>query len=82
MVAAVAAALSAPALASLPGECLETCGVMPGPTRSLASSLVTVRASRVARSSEAMTQELRRLCRLFAERAQEGGEQTGLGRTW
>jgi alpha-ketoglutarate-dependent sulfate ester dioxygenase len=37
----------------------------------------TVRASRVARSSEARTQELRRLCPLFAERAQEGGKQTG-----
>jgi hypothetical protein len=47
-----------------------------------AESLVTVRASRVARSSEARTQELRRLCPLFAERAQEGGKQTGLGRTW
>ena len=47
-----------------------------------AESLVTVRGSHVARSSEARTQELRRLCPLFAERALEGGKQTGLGRTW
>jgi len=47
-----------------------------------AESLVTVRASRVARSSEARTQELQRLCPLFAERAQESGKQMGLGRTW
>jgi hypothetical protein len=47
-----------------------------------AESLVTPCASRGARSSEARTQELRRLCPLFAERAQEGDERTGLGRTW
>ena len=35
-----------------------------------------------ARSTEVRTQELRRLCPLFADRAQEGDEQTGLGRTW
>ena len=43
-----------------------------------AETLVTVRLSRVARSSEAKTQEqLLRLCPLFAERAQEGGKQKG-----
>jgi hypothetical protein len=47
-----------------------------------AESLMTARASRVAKSTEAGTQELRRLCRLFADRAQEGDKQTGLGRTW
>ena len=47
-----------------------------------AESLVTERASRVARSSEARTLELRRLCWFFADRAQEGDKQTGLGRTW
>jgi hypothetical protein len=31
--------------------------------------------------TEARTQDLRRLWPLFAERAQEGGKQTGLGRT-
>ena len=40
------------------------------------------RASCVARSTESGTRELRRLSPLFAERAQEGGKQTGLGRTW
>src|SRR5206468_798719 len=34
------------------------------------------------RPKPARTQELRRLCPLFAERAQEGGKQAGLGRTW
>jgi hypothetical protein len=34
------------------------------------------------RSSEAGTQELRWLCPSFADRAQEGDEKTGLGRTW
>jgi hypothetical protein len=42
-----------------------------------AESLLTERASHVARSSEARTQELRRLCWFFADRAQEGGKQTG-----
>jgi hypothetical protein len=37
--------------------------------------------TRHRRSSEAMTQELRRLCPLFANRAQERDKQTGLGRT-
>jgi hypothetical protein len=45
-------------------------------------SLVTARASRVARLSEARTQELRRPCPLFAERAQESDQQTALGGTW
>jgi hypothetical protein len=40
------------------------------------------RASCVARSTEARMRELRRLCPLFAERAQEGGKQTGLSRMW
>jgi hypothetical protein len=44
-------------------------------------SLVDERASCVARSTEARTQELRRLCLLFADRAQEGDKQTGLGWT-
>jgi hypothetical protein len=48
-----------------------------------ADSLVYERASCVAGSTEAGTRELRRLCPLFAERAQEGGgKQTGLSRTW
>ena len=33
-------------------------------------------------STEVGMRELRRLCPLFAERAQEGGNQTGLSRTW
>jgi hypothetical protein len=44
--------------------------------------LVTARASRVARSSEARTQELQRLCPLFAERHRKTASRRGLGRTW
>jgi hypothetical protein len=45
-------------------------------------SLVAAHALGVARLSKVRTQELRRLCPLFADRAQEGGKPTGLGRTW
>jgi hypothetical protein len=46
-----------------------------------AESLVTARVTcrQIARSQ---AQELLRLCPLFADRAQEGDKQTGLGRTW
>jgi hypothetical protein len=53
-----------------------------GSLQSICRVLVAARASRVARSTEARTQELRRLCPFFADRAQEGDKQTGLGRTW
>jgi hypothetical protein len=39
-------------------------------------------ASGVTRSTEGWTQELRPLCRLFADRAQEGDKQPTLRRTW
>jgi hypothetical protein len=35
-----------------------------------------------ARSTKVRTPELQRRCPLFAERMQEGGKQTGLGRPW
>lgn len=35
-----------------------------------------------AKWTEAGTQELRRLCPLFADRTQEDGKRTGRGRTW
>jgi len=44
--------------------------------------LVAAHALRIARLSEVRTQELRRLCPLFADRAQEGGKPTGLAPTW
>jgi hypothetical protein len=48
--------------------------------QSICQAFGNARASRVAKSIEAMTPELRRLCPLFADRTPEGDEQTRLGR--